>query len=182
MKLLGLFLYKPTQFLRFNSSINLSFIGSTLNEQSTYIKCLNCSWSTKLYHSMAALFEFLFIYSNRISSLVFVIYGGDSCFFNEYVHPFTSSCVLSTRLLLIHLLIPISSSSLLLSFVYSFTVSKWLFLLHLNILISSSTHFFPFASWFLFSTFFFIRAVRIPIYSFSLLLAFIHRGLSSLKF
>ena len=79
--------------------------------------------------------------TTRISYLVFVIYGGDSCFFYEDVHPFTYSFILSARLNLLHLGILISFASLLLSFDSSFTVSTWLFLLHLGILISSS-HFF----------------------------------------
>ena len=131
------FLLKCMQFLKFNSWINLSFIVSPFNERSTYSKDFNCSWSTKPSHSRAALFTFPFIYSKRIYYLVFIIYGGDSICLGEDFHPFTSSFILSTRLLLLHLCIPISSSSLLLYFVSSFTVSVWLFLLHLGLLISS---------------------------------------------
>ena len=72
--------------------------------------------------------------------MVFVIYWGDSCCFDEDVHPFTSLFIMSTRILLLHLRIPISSSSLLLTFISLFTVSTWLFLLHL---ISSSSLLLP---------------------------------------
>ena len=137
--LLVFFLLKRKQFLKFNSSINLSFIVSPRNELSMYIQDFNCSWSTKSSHSMNAIFTFLFICSKLISSLVFVIYGGDSSCLDGDVHPFTYSFILSTRILLLHLRIPISSSSLLLSLISSFTVSAWLFLLHLGLLISSSS-------------------------------------------
>ena len=143
-------LLKRTQFLKFNSSI---------------IKDFNYSWSTKSSHSRAAIFTFLFIYSKRISYLLFFISGGFSCCFDEDVHPFTYSFMLSTRLLPLHLRIPISFSLILLSFVYSFTVSTWIFLLHLGILISSSSLPFPFTYWFVFSTFIFILPLRIPISS-----------------
>ena len=136
------FILKHIQFSKFNSSINLSFFGSPHSERSTYIKDFNFSWSTKPSHSRAAIFTLIFISYKWISSLVFVIYGGDSCCFDEDFHPFTSSFILLTRLLLLHLHIPISSSLLLLSFVSQFTVSTWLFLLHLGILISSSSFFY----------------------------------------
>ena len=100
--LLVLFLLKRNQFLKFNSSINLLFIWSPLNERSTYIKDFNCSWSTKSSHFRTALFTFIFIFSKQIFSLVFVIYGEYSCCFDVDVHPFTSSFILSTRLLLLH--------------------------------------------------------------------------------
>ena len=53
-----------------------------------------------------------------MSSLVFVGSGGASCFFDEDVHTFTPSFMISTRLLILHLCIPISYSSLLFSLIY----------------------------------------------------------------
>ena len=109
--------------------MNFSFFESPHDERSTYNKDLNCSWSTKSYHYRAALFNFIFIYTKRISSLVFVSSGRASCFFDEDVHPFTSLLIITTRLLLLHLCIPISSYSLLIPIISLFTVSTWLFLL-----------------------------------------------------
>ena len=180
--LLVFFILKNKQFLKLYSSINLSFIVSPRNERSTYIKDFNLSWSTKSPHYRAAIFTFIFISSKRMYSLVFIIYEGDYCCFDEDVHTLTSSFILSTRLLILHLRIPIYSSSLLLSFVSSFTVSMWFFLLHLGILISSYSLLFPFTSSFVFSILLFLLPLRIIIYPSSLLLASLHCGVSTLKF
>ena len=91
-------LLKCIQFVKFNSSINLSFFGSPHNEQSTYINYFKWAWSMKSSHYRADLFNFLFVRSKRVSSLVFVISGVYSCCFDEDVHPFTSSLILSIRL------------------------------------------------------------------------------------
>ena len=95
------------------------FFAYPREELSKYIKYFNCSLTTKPSHSRADIFTFIFIYYKRIYSLVFVASGGDSCFLDEDVHPFTSSFIILTRLLLLHLRIPISSSSLLLTFIFS---------------------------------------------------------------
>ena len=131
--LLVVFLLKRTQFLKFNSSINISSFGYTRDERSTYINDLNCYWSTKSSRSRDALFTFLFVYSKQIPPLVLVGYRGVSCCFGEAVHPFTYSSIISTRIILLHSRISISSSSLLLPFISSFIKSTWLFLLHLSI-------------------------------------------------
>ena len=78
------------------------------------------------------------VLNKRIKYLVFVGYEGDYCFFDDDVHPFTSSFMILTRLLLIHWHIPMSSSSLLISFISSFIISTWFLLLHFRILISST--------------------------------------------
>ena len=101
--------------LKFISSNKLFFFGSPRNEQSTYIKDFNPSWRTKSSHLRAAFSTFYFISSKQLSSLEIVVSGGASCCFDEDVHPFTSSFIISTRLLFLHLRIPISSSSLLLA-------------------------------------------------------------------
>ena len=132
--------------MKFNSPINLSFFGYPHNERSTYIKDFNCSRGTKSSYSRAAIFTFLFIYSKKISSLVFVGFVGASCYLGEDVNTVTSSFIISTRLLLLHFRILISSSSLLLPIIYSFIISMWLFLLHLRILISSTSLMLPFTS------------------------------------
>ena len=49
-------------------------------------------------------------------SIIFVASGGHSRFFDEDVHPLTSSMYLSIGLLLLHLRIPMSSSSLMFLF------------------------------------------------------------------
>ena len=104
-----------------------------------YIKDFICSWSTKSSHSIAPIYAILFISFKIISSLVFVGFGGSSCCFDKYVHPFTSLFIISTRLLLLHLRIPISSSYLLLPFTSSFIISTRLLILHFCIPISSSS-------------------------------------------
>ena len=114
--LLFVVLFKCTQFLNFNWSINLSLFRSPRNECSTYIKDFNSSWRTKSSHSRADFSTFRFISSKRISSLVFVGSGGASCCFDEGVHTFTASFIISNRLIFLHLYIPISSSLLLLAF------------------------------------------------------------------
>ena len=152
---LVVFLLKRTQFLRFNSSNTSSFFGSPHNARKTYIKDCNCCWSTKSSQSRASLCTFLFIRSKRISSLVFVGSGEASCCFDEKVHYFTYSLVILTRLLLLHLRIPISYSSLLVSFIYSFIILTWLFLIHLGVLISFTSLLLLFTSSFLISTLFF---------------------------
>ena len=81
--LLVVFLFKRTQFLKFNSLINLYFFGSPRNERSTYIKYFNCYWSTKSPHYRAALYTLIFVYSKRISYLVFVISVMSSCCFDK---------------------------------------------------------------------------------------------------
>ena len=90
----------------------------------------------KSSHSRADIFNFPFVRSKRVSYLVFVLSGGYYCYFDEDVQPFTSSLILSIRLFLLHICIPISSSSLFLSLVSSFTVSTLPFLPHLADLIS----------------------------------------------
>ena len=122
-------------------------------------------------HSRADLFNFLFVRSKQVSSLVFVLSGGYSCCFDEDVHPFTSSLILSIRLFLLHLRIPISPSSILLSLFSSFTVSTLPFLPHLGDLISSSSLLLPFNYLFLFSKSLFLLPLLIPVSSSSLLLA-----------
>ena len=148
--LLFLYLFKWIQLVKFNSSINLYLFGSPRNEWSTHINDFNWYWSMKSSYSRADLFKFLFVGSKPVSSLVFVLSGGYSCFFDEDVHSFTSSLILSIRLFLLHLSIPISSSSLLLPFFSSFTVSTLPFLPHLGDLISSSSLLIPFNSSFVF--------------------------------
>ena len=78
--LLVVFLFKRMQFLKPNSSINLSFFWSPRDEWSTYIKYFNCSRSTKSYHSGATFYTFLLICVKKISNLVFVGNGGASVF------------------------------------------------------------------------------------------------------
>ena len=102
-------------FLKFNSTINLSFFGSPCNKRSMYIKDFNCSWSKKSSHYRAALSNFRFISSKRIYSFVFVFSGGDSCCFGEHFNLFTFLFIISTWLFLLYLCIPISSSSLMLA-------------------------------------------------------------------
>ena len=48
----------------------------------------------------------------------------DLLFFDDDVHPFNSSFIISTQLLLLHLGIPISSSLLLIPFISSFIISN----------------------------------------------------------
>ena len=69
--LLVVFLFVCMKFLKFNSSIDLSFFGSPRDELSTYIIDFNCSWSTKSSHSRPSLFTFIFICSKWISLLGF---------------------------------------------------------------------------------------------------------------
>ena len=99
-----LFLLQHIQFLKFNSSINLSFFRSPCNELSTYIEDFNWYWSTKSSHLRAAFSTFCFISYKQISYLVFVGSVGDS-----YFSTFTFSFIISTRLLFLHLRIIISS-------------------------------------------------------------------------
>ena len=131
---------------------------------------------------MADLFNFLFVRSKRVSSLVFVLSGGYSCYFDEDVHPFTSSLILSIQLFLLHLRIPISSSSLLLYFVSSFISSTLRFLPHLGNLISSSSLLFIFNYSFVFSKSLFLLPLRIPIYFSSILLDSLHEPVFTLEF
>ena len=165
------------QYLKFISSINLSLFGSPRNERSTYIKYFNCSWSIQSSHSRATLSAFLFISSKRISSLVFVGYGVDSCFSNEDINSFTSSFIISTRLLLLHLRIQISSYSLLLPFTDSFIISTRLILLRLHIPISSSSLLLPFTDLFIISTWLSLLHLFFPISSSLLLLASLQCGI-----
>ena len=65
--------------------------------------------------------------------MFFVDSGEDSSCFDEDVHPFFPSFVLSTRVLILHLRIPISYSSLLLPLIYLFILSTWMFLPYLRI-------------------------------------------------
>ena len=132
-------LFNCIHFLKFNSSINLSFFGSPRNERLPYINDFNWSWSTKSSHSRADILYFLFVRSKRVPSFVFVLSGGYYCCFDEYVHTFTSSFILSIRLFLLHFRIPISSSSMFLYLVSSFTFPKSPFIPHLGDLISSSS-------------------------------------------
>ena len=92
----------------------------------------------KSSHSIAAISTFLFISSKQIPSLVFIGSGGASYCFDEDVHPFIYSFIISTRLLLLHLLDLTSSSSLLLPFTASIIISNRVLLLYLHIPISSS--------------------------------------------
>ena len=142
--LLVVFIFKQTQFLKFNSSINLYLFGSPSNEWSTFIKDFNFLWRTKSSHSRVAIFTLIFIYYERISSLVFVLSGGDLCCFNEDVHPFTFLFIISTWLILLHLRIPIFPSYLMLHFIsplqfqrgFSSTLNNFLFstgYVHINI-------------------------------------------------
>ena len=121
------FLFKRTQFWSLiHQSTCPSLNNHTINSQrilmiSTVPKSLN--------HPILGLlfFTFIFVCSKRISSLVFVIYGGASCCFDDDFHPFTSLCIIPTRFIFLYLHIPISSYSLLIPFISSFTVSTWLF-------------------------------------------------------
>ena len=180
--LLGFFLFKRMQFLKFNSSINLSFFGYTRKERSTYIKDFKFSWNTKLSHSRAAIFTLLFVYSKRISYLIFVGSGGASCCFNEDVHHFTSLFIISTRLIFLYLRISISSYSLLLPLFSSFIISTWHFLLHSRIPISSTSILLLFNSSFIISTSLFLLHLHLPISSSSLLIASLHCGILALKY
>ena len=119
-KLHVFFLLKRKQFFKFNSSINLYFIGSPRNERSKYIKYFNCHWSTKLSYSRAALFTFLFICSKEISSLVFVISGGNSFF----------SMKMSILSLIIHMINLTSSPTLTYSNTFLFTSDFLHFLIY----------------------------------------------------
>ena len=165
------------RLLKFYSSINLWLFVSLRDDQSTYIKDFNCSWSTNSSHSRADIFIFLFICSKEISSLIFVGSTGTSCCFGEDFHPFTLSFIISTRLLILYLRIPIYSYSLLLPFISSFMISTWLFLLHLRILIPSTSLLLPFNYSFITSTLLFILCLVIPISSSSLMLASLHCGI-----
>ena len=114
-KLLAVFLLKRMQFLKFNYSMNLSFFILPRNERSMYIRDFKPSWRTKSSHWSDDFSTFSLIYYKQISSLVFVCSGVDPFCFYEDVHIFTSSFIISTRLLFLHLRIPTSSSLLLLS-------------------------------------------------------------------
>ena len=115
-------IYYQCVILKFISLINLYFFWYPRDDRWTEIKNFNYYWSMKSSHSRAALFTFILICSKRILSLVFVGSGGNSCCLDEDVHPFTYSFIISTRLLLLHLRITISPSSLLLPFIYSFII------------------------------------------------------------
>ena len=114
------------------------------------------------------------VYYKWISSLVLVGSEEAFCCFDEYFHPFNSSFIISTPLLLLHLHVSISSYSLVLTFVSSFIILTWLFLLHLLIFISSTSPLLPFTYSFVISASLFILHFCIPISSSSLLLASIH--------
>ena len=176
------FLFKRMQFLKFNSSINLSFFWSPCNYQPTYIKYFNCSWITKSSHSRVSIFTFLFICSKRIAYLVFVGSGGAFCCLDYNVYTFTYSFIISNLPLLIYLRIPIFSYSLLHPFIYSFIISMWLFLLHLRILISSTSLLLPFNSSFVISALISLLHLHISISYSSLILASLHCGMLALKF
>ena len=83
---------------------------------------------------------------------------------------------------ILHLRIPISSSSLLLIFISSFIISTWIFLPHLRIFISSTSLLLLFTSSFIISALFFLQYIYIPIYSYLLMLLSLHCGMLELKF
>ena len=62
-------IFNCIHFLKFNSSINLSFFARS--EQSMYIKDLNSACISISSHSRAARFSFLFGFSRLFSSFVF---------------------------------------------------------------------------------------------------------------
>ena len=101
---------KCIHFLKFNSFIKPSFL--LRSERSMYIKDFNSACISISSHSRAARSFFLFAFYRRFSSYVFLLSGGCSGFFDEDVHPLTSSLYLSIGLFVLHLLLPMSSSSL----------------------------------------------------------------------
>ena len=127
---------------------------------------------------------FLPFFSSVITNLLFGIcyFWRIFLFFWLVCTFFTSSLILSNRILLLHLRIPISSASLLLPFIPSFIISTWLFMLHLHILISSASLLITFTYSFVTSTITFLLHLRIPIYYYSLLIDSIHFGILALKF
>ena len=72
-------------FLKFNSSINLSFFAR--RELSTYIKGFNSACISKSSHSRAARSFFLFDFSKRFSSFIFCIRGTFWIFWSGYPSP-----------------------------------------------------------------------------------------------
>ena len=114
---------------------------------------------------------FLPFSSSVLKTSYLVLVGSGVFFYDEDVHPFTYSFILATLILLLHLYIPISSSSLMLPLISSFIISTRLFLLHLGILISFASLLLPFTYSFIISTLSFLLHLRIPIASSSLLRA-----------